>query len=318
MYMTQAFCHSIIAFIIVERAMHLWKIHNPLTRQRFGIVVILLPIVSFPAYQLINPERGSISFRLEALFDMNRWLNLELWGAVPLGLFFMMIVVITASIFIFQEMIPVLKHSIESKRFGFDVEESENNPVVSKAIEHLPVEKPDIFTFDDEEFILFSTTGKNSAIFISTGIVEALSVEQLGAVIAHEIAHIMRNKKPLLLIVFLFRIIMFFSPMALLEFRRITQEEEKICDDMAVLLTKNPAALSEALKKLYHRDESINILQFRRFSSMKDSLEEYSHNMQIGSRIMRLEKASLHDIDGNWVEFILTVFIIMGINYFVV
>src|SRR4030066_1396340 len=249
---------------------------------------------------------------------MNRWRNLELWGAVPLGLFFMIIIIITASIFLFQEMIPVLKHSVESKRSGFDVEGSENNPVVSKAIEHLPVEKPDIFPFDDDEFILFSSTGKNPAVFISTGIVEALSMEQLGAVIAHEIAHIMRNKKPLLIIVFLFRVLMFFSPVVLLEFRRITQEEEKICDDVAVLLTKTPAALSEALKKLYHKDESINILQFRRLSGMKDSLEEHSHNMQIGSRIMRLEKASLDNTDANWAEFILTVFIIMGINYFVV
>jgi Zn-dependent protease with chaperone function len=318
MYIAQSFCHSIIAFIIVERAMNLWRISNPLIRQRFGLLVILLPIVSFPVYQLINPERGSISFRMESLFDMNRWLNLELWGAVPLGLFFMIIIIITTSIFLFQEMIPILKHSVESKRFGFDIEGSENNPVVSKAIEHLPVEKPDIFTFDDNEFILFSSTGKNPAVFISTGIVEALSMEQLGAVIAHEIAHIMRNKKPLLIIVFLFRVIMFFSPVVLLEFRRITQEEEKICDDVAVLLTKNPAALSEALKKLYHKDENINILQLRRFSSMKDSLEEHSHNMQIGSRIMRLEKASLGNTDAYWAEFLLTVFIIMGINYFVV
>src|SRR4030066_2564109 len=84
----QSFCHSIIAFIVVERAMSLWRISNPLIRQRFGLLVILLPAVSFPVYQLINPERGSISFRLESLFDMNRWLNIELWGSVPLGLFF--------------------------------------------------------------------------------------------------------------------------------------------------------------------------------------------------------------------------------------
>jgi len=318
MYMAQAFCHSIIAFIIVERAMRLWRINNPLIRQRFGLLVILLPIVSFPTYQLINPYRGSISFRLGALFDISRWLNLELWGRVPLGLFFIIIILITASIFLFQEMIPVLKHTVESKSFGSDREESDNNPAVLQAIDHLSTEKPDIITFDDDEFILFSATGKNPAIFISTGIVEALSVEELRAVIAHEIAHIRRNKKPLLIIAFLFRMLMFFSPVVLLEFRRMVQEEEKICDDIAVLLTNNPTALSEALKKLYYKDEVINPLQFRRFSGMRDSLEEYSHNIQIGSRIMRLEKASKHNVDGHWAEFILTVFIIIGINYFIV
>jgi Zn-dependent protease with chaperone function len=318
MYIAQAFCHSIIAFIIVERAMRLWKISNPLIRQRFGLLVIFIPLVSFPAYQLINPDRGSISFRLGALFDINRWLNLELWGVVPLALFFLIIIVITTSIFLFQEMIPVLKHTVESKSFGGDEETTDNNPCVLQAIEHLPVKAPDIFTLHDDEFVLFTSTGRNSAIFISTGIIKTLSLEQLGAVIAHEIAHIERNKKPLLIITFLFRIAMFFSPVALLEFRRMIQEEEKICDDMAVILTKNRNALSEALKKLYYKDERINPLQFREFSKIKDSLEEYSHNAQIGSRILRLERAAAHRMDGNWVEFIFTTLVIMGINYFVV
>jgi Zn-dependent protease with chaperone function len=317
MYIAQAFCHSIIAFIIVEKALNLWKISNPLIRQRFSLLVILLPTVSFPVYQLINPDRGSISFRLESLFDINRWLNLELWGTITLALLFIIIIFITSSIFIFQEMIPVLKHSLESKRFWSEKEEFDDNPYVRKAIEYLSVENPDIFTFDDDEFVLFSSTGKNPAIFVSTGIVEALSEDQLQAVIAHEIAHIRRNKKPLLIVTFLFRILMFFSPVVLLEFRRMIQEEEKICDDIAVHLTQNPTALSEALKKLYHKDEVVSPLQVRKFSKMKDSLEEYSHHMQIGSRIMRLEKVSIHN-DGNWAEFILTCFTIMGINYFVV
>ncbi|PKL52583.1 MAG: hypothetical protein CVV37_00600 [Nitrospira bacterium HGW-Nitrospira-1] len=90
--MAQTFCHSVIAFIIVDRAMTLWNITNPLSRQRFQMMVVLLPVFSFPLYQLINPGRGSISFRLESLFDVNRWLNLELWGTIPLGVFFLAII----------------------------------------------------------------------------------------------------------------------------------------------------------------------------------------------------------------------------------
>jgi len=318
MYIAQAFCHSVIALIIVERVIHLWDISNPLIRQRFGLLVIVLPVVSFPFYQLINPDRGSISFRLGSLFDINRWLNLELWGSVPLGLLFIIIILITSKIFLFQEMVPVLKHTLESKRFRSDREEPDNHPSVLQALEHLSVEKPDIFTIDDDDFMLFSSTGRNPAIFISTGIMDALSEEQLQTVIAHEIAHIRRNKKPFLIIAFLFRVVMFFNPAVLLEFRRIIQEEEKICDDMAVHLTKNPAALSEALKKLYYKDKILNPLKFRGLFKMRDSLEEYSHNMQIGSRIVRLEKDSVQKVDGTWAELIFTIFVIMGINYFVV
>lgn len=318
MYMAQAFCHSVIAFILVERVIQLWDINNPLIRQRFGLLVIVLPVVSFPLYQFINPDRGSISFRLGSLFDMSRWLNLDLWGVVPLGLFFIIILLITAKIFLFQEMVPVIKHTLESKQFSSEREEPDNHPSVLEALEHLSVEKPDIYTLDDDDFMLFSSTGRNPAIFISTGIVDALNMDQLKAVIAHEIAHIRRNKKPFLIIAFLFRVAMFFNPAVLIEFRRIVQEEEKICDDMAVNLTNDPAALSEALKKLYYKDRILNPLKFRGLFKMRDSLEEYSHNMQIGSRIIRLEKASAQRADGNWGELLITVFVIMAINYFVV
>jgi len=318
MYMAQAFTHSIIAFIIVERVMQLWNISNPLIRQRFGLLVIVLPVVSFPLYQVINPGRSSISFRLGALFDITRWFNLDLWGAVPVGLFFIIMIIITAKIFLFQEMIPVIKHTLESKRFSSDREDPDPHPSVQQALEFLSAEETDIVTLDDDDFILFSSTGRNPAIFISTGIVETLSTEQLRAVIAHELAHIRRNKKPLLTVAFLFRVAMFFNPAVLIEFRRIVQEEEKICDDMAVRLTRDPAALSEALKKLYYKDTNLNPLKFRGLFKMRDSLEEYSHSVQIGARIVRLEKASGQSDDGNWVELFVTVFVILGINYFIV
>lgn len=318
MFIAQTFCHSVIAFIIVERVIQLWDINNPLIRQRFGLLVIVLPVISFPLYQFINPDRGSISFRLGSLFDMNRWLNLDLWGAIPLGLFFILMILITTKIFLFQEMIPVIRHTLESKRFRFGREDPDNHPSVIEALEHLSAEKPDTYTLDDDDFMLFSSTGRNPAIFISTGIVKALSKEQLLAVIAHEIAHIRRNKKPFLIGAFLFRVAMFFNPAVLLEFRRLVQEEEKICDDIAVHLTHDSAALSGALKKLYYKDKILNPLKFKGLFKMRDSLEEYSHNMQIGSRIVRLEKTSAQKSGENWVELIITVLVIMGINYFVV
>jgi len=318
MFMAQAFIHSVIALIVVDRAIYLWNINNPLTRQRFHLIVVLLPVFSFPAYQIINPDRGSISFRLGAIFDINRWLNLELWGTIPLGLFFIAIIAITTIIFLFQEMLPILKHTVESKRSDIEAEKAGDNSVVGQAIEHLPVEKPDIFILQDDDYVLFSTTGKNASVYLSTGMIKKLNTEQLRAAVAHEIAHIIRNKKPLLIVAFLFRMIMFFNPVVLLEFRRLVQEEEKICDDMAVALTKTPRALSEALKKLYHKNENNSLLKLKKISEMKDSIEEYSHNIHIESRIHRLEKGSINKTDGEWFKLILTIVIITGINYFVV
>lgn len=318
MYIAQSFCHSLIAAIIVDRSIQAWKITNPAVRQRFSFIVILIPIFSFPLYQIINPDRGSIAFRLKALFDINKWLNLELLGKIPLGFFFIFILFITTLIFFSQEIIPILRHTLESKRPGFEGKRPDPFSIVNRALESLPAKKPDIFIIDDNDFILFSGSGKNGAIIISTGVIDVLNIEQLQAALAHEIAHIERSRRPLILIIFFLRILMFFNPVVLIEFRRAVQEDEKICDDIAVSLTQKPYALAETLKRLYYTTKDLNPLRIRKLSSLRTALDEYSHNILIESRIQRLEQGLTNKNDRGWLIFIVTFIAIMIINYFVV
>ena len=316
-YMAQAFIHSLIAAIIVDRAIQTWDITNPLIKQRFRLIIILLPIFLFPIYQVINPDRGSISFRLGAFLDINRWLDLELWGKVPLSIFFVLILLLTSLIFFLQEMIPIIRHSIESKEAGPEFERPDSASIVSRTLERLPIEKPDIYILDDDDFLLFSTTGKNQAIYLSRGLLDILDPEQIEAALAHELAHIARNKQPLLIAVFFLRVLMFFNPVVLLEFRKMVQEEEKICDDFAVALTHKPLALAETLKKFYHKDEGQPI-DLKKLSTLGGSLEEYSHNLHLQERVARLESGPVTEAGNAWCGFIFVVIMTSIVNYFVV
>lgn len=316
MYITQSFCHSTVAFIIVERTIHILKIADPLMRQRMRILIILSAIFSMPLYQFISPDRGSIIFRQNSLFDSSRWLNIELPGSLPLGLIFIVIMLATSLIFVFQELIPILRHTVES-RTPVDIEGTLHAPSLQDLTESLRGQLPSINIIAEDDYILYSTTGKKAEVYISRGIVNTLSSRQLQSVIAHEIAHIERNKMPILMIIYLMRIIMFFNPLILIEFRRITHEEEKICDDIAVSLTKDPVALSEALEKLYRYDNT-RIEDIKRLSNIRETLEEYSHSLQIESRIKRLDKGTDRDRTGQHIILILTSLIIIVINYFVV
>ena len=47
-------------------------------------------------------------------------------------------------------------------------------------------------------------------------------------------------------------------------------------------------------------------------------LEEYSYNMQLDTRITRLEQNTAQSSGGRWFSFMIVVFIIAGISYFVV
>lgn len=318
MYMAQAFAHSLIAALIVDRAIQAWKISDPVIRQRFSLIVMIFPVLSFPVYQIINPERGSTSFRLETLFDMNRWLNIELWGITPLSTVFILILAVTTLIFLLQEMIPIVKHTIESRRSASEEQEPYEDADIDRMLEDFPGEKPHVSLIDDEEFILFSTTGKDPVVFLSTGLMKILDADEAHAAVAHEMAHINRSKRPLLVIIYIIRILMFFNPVVLVEFRRMVQEEEKICDDVAVSLTGKPLALAGILKKFSQGRENINIDNMKQLSTLSSTLEDYSHSVHMESRIKRLEDGLITEAGGAWFKFLLTLSAISVTCYFVV
>ena len=321
-YIAQAFLHSLIAALIVDRAIQSWKIGNPVIRQRFSFIVMVFPIFSFPFYQLINPDRGSISFRLDTLFDMDRWLNLELWGKVPLNLLFVLMLSLTTLIFLLQEIIPILRHTLESRKASSEGEDAEEDlhdyPAVERILQDLPGDKPRIALIEDDEFILFSTTGKDPAIFFSTGLIKTLSADEMQAAAAHELAHITRSKRPVMILLYLIRILMFFNPVVLVEFRRIVQEEEKICDDIAVSMTRKAVALAGILKKFSRGREDLSLDNVKKISTLSVALEDYSHSVHMESRIRRLEDGLMNDTGGEWFKFLLTLSAISAINYFVV
>jgi Zn-dependent protease with chaperone function len=302
----------------MDQTLRAWKIDDPLVRQRFRLTVVLFPIFSYPLYQTINPDRGSVLFRLDALFDITRWLNMELWGVVPFGLLFLCLLAITSLIFLFQEMVPILKHTLESKTIEHEGVRREPDPFIEIASRTLAIEKPEVFVVEDDDLLIFSTTGRRPVIFVSTGLTGTLTQDEMQAAIAHELAHIARSRRPVLLAAFFLRMILFFNPVALIEFRRVVRNEEKICDDIAVSLTHRPDALAGALKKFYPCVDAPepDALQKPLFATVP--LEEYSHKLQLDGRISRLGPGSPPGAGGRWFYLIMAFLIVAAVNYFVV
>lgn len=317
MFIAQSFTHSFIAAIVVNRAIKAWRIRSPLVKQRFHYLVIMFPLVAFPVYSLINPARKALAFRLGALFDVNRWLAIEMLGSIPGHLFFILLLAVTSLIFFFQEAFPIIRHMFSShdKTPGTFISD---DSVVADALASLAGEVPDFFVLDDDEILLYSTTGKNASLYLSRGLIQTLSFDELQAALAHEIAHITRNRKPHLLIVFLFRIVLFFNPVALVEFRRVVQEEEKICDDIAVETTGKPSVLAETLRKLYLPEKAPQKAITKDFRRVGSTVEERSHSLLIQSRITRLEREREGESGLSWLKLFSVAAVVAGINYFVV
>ncbi|GAB4387707.1 MAG: hypothetical protein Kow0025_02790 [Thermodesulfovibrionales bacterium] len=318
MYLAQSFFHSLTAALIVGGALRAWKIGDPSVRQRFGMLVVLFPLFSFPAYQLLNPARSSLSFRLGALFDSARWMGLELPGGVPLGIFFVLMLVVTSLVFSFQELAPVLRHTVEQADYpeAGEARPGEEDAALKRVMDSLGSETP-VRVLDDPDMVLFSTTGGEPAVYISSGLMGSTGEGELRAAIAHELAHIKRSRRPLLVALFVLRVLMFFNPVVLVSFRRIVQQEEKICDDEAVRMTDDAGALLSVLRKFRAAKEDPPP-EGRRLSGLRASLEQYSHDLLLDARIERLELNPRPSREGHWAAFAATVAAVSVVNYFVV
>ncbi|MBF8296997.1 MAG: peptidase BlaR1, partial [Bacteroidetes bacterium] len=87
----------------------------------------------------------------------------------------------------------------------------------------------------------------------SMSAIELLDIEELEAVIAHELAHFTREPLVIGRICLALRFLMFYNPVALLVYHRINNDTEKLCDDLAVSFTgKRLALVSGLLKILKH------------------------------------------------------------------
>jgi beta-lactamase regulating signal transducer with metallopeptidase domain len=181
----------------------------------------------------------------------------------------------------------------------------------------LPVDPPRVFVVDDGGFLILSTTGRNGAVYLSSALPGTLTTEELRSAVAHEIAHVTRGRHPMLVAAYLLRALLFFNPIALMEFRRAVQEEEKVCDELAVSLTGDRQALAEALRKLYLPPEEPGPDRARKRRKTAEEIEEHGHRLNIESRISMLETGYQPDAAGKWLVPAAAVAATVAINYLV-
>jgi Zn-dependent protease with chaperone function len=316
-HVVQAFLHSLCAAIIAQRAIMNWNIRSPVVRQKFYLIAVFAPLVSYPLYQWIDPARGSLHFRLGTLFDSNRWINVELWNVLPVGLLFVLVLAAATAVFLFQELIPILRHrSGPSDPEARTVRAAGGSPA-ALAAEGLADEAPDIQIAEDDDPAIHSVIGRSPAIYVTTGLLRRLQPAELRAAIAHEVAHMRRSRRPLLMVSYVVRVLLFFSPGTLVAFRKAAAEEEKICDDWAVEVTGRPDALVAVLESLRHSDAYE--VDSREAGEGLRSIERMSYDLMVRERIRRLaDGESTPAATGDWLKFAVTVASIVILNYYIV
>jgi beta-lactamase regulating signal transducer with metallopeptidase domain len=108
-------------------------------------------------------------------------------------------------------------------------------------------------------------------ILMPFGAINNLSVQQVEAVIAHELAHIKRNDYLLNLIQSVIETLFYFNPAVWWISSQIRTERENCCDDMAVSLVGNSLAYAKALASLQEIQHTAPAFALR-FSKSKNQL----------------------------------------------
>lgn len=323
MYAVQTVLHSLTASVISYCAILAWDVKTPWVKQKYFFLVIVLPVVSFPVYQTIYPQRGDPFFRLETLLDSNKWFLIDFSGVPPVLAVFMVILLLTSMVFTVQELVPIVlnvfrqKHESEVAEDTEEVEESIRLKV-SNALFDLPITEDSVEIIHDDDLLLYSSTGLNPKIHVSTGLIKSFSSDHLQASFAHEIGHIQRSRKPVLLFAYLLRVCMFYNPIAMIEFRKLAQEEEKICDDIAITLTGKHESLAEAIEMLRPDTEHRNVEgSTKGMEGIASAIEDHGHDALLKSRGIRIGQSE-HKQPWWGLPFVITLVLILCINFFVV
>jgi len=317
MYMTQAVLHSLVAVTMVEFAFFAWGIQDHRSRFRYRLLSLTLPVVLFPAFQLINPDRGSLFFRYEsALFNSHQWLSLSLFGIIPLYTLFIALLVLISLIFLFQEIFPILK----SRATEAPLTPSETDATLEETLEEacasLSVDKPAVMVLDEDYPILFTGGTMSHTLVISRVLLDRLSRQELMSALLHELIHMKRGSSLKTQIIYILRMLMFFNPFSLVEFRRIVHDDEFICDSMAIAITRDPSALVRAIEVFISpvEEKSDNGI-----SGMQKRIESHSHNVLISERIEHVSSMQGTELPSfSWGPYVMTAYAIIQICYMVV
>jgi Zn-dependent protease with chaperone function len=291
-YLFQCVLHSFIIALVIEVLLKLWHEGRPLLQIRFRSLVILIPVLSFPLYQLIYPHRGSLEFRKEmAIFDINQWLLLRLVDGIFVWQLALVLLGVATVIFVVQEAIPTVLHHYD-REDDKTVYERGTIPKLDRVIrdleQELPAAVPRIFLLNGKEPAIYEKGLVKGSINISRSLIEALDPEELQGVLAHEIGHVLRRDNAIGWVLFTLRSIMFYNPIILIEFRKIINEREALCDDLASMFTGNPLAIASGLVKVFRMRKADGSSQMSK-SGLKGRILSIVHNLESHSQRVRIE-----------------------------
>lgn len=244
--------HGIVAASVVMMLLRVQRIRTPQTRLRYWQLAMGLPLAGTPLLWLLAPWRLGDRFRDEwALFSASHF-SPWAWHGVALSTAAAWILALGGTLLFLRDVIPFALDFARGR--GTHRAVTEPSPALASAAQRsaaaLGVALPRLTVLSSKHPILICRGLRSPVIVASTGLCEMLAPDELGAAIAHEMAHT-RHRDPVLgWGLMLVRGLCFFNPAVQLAARAAVVEIERRADQSAACLVGSTEAVVASLRKL--------------------------------------------------------------------
>jgi Zn-dependent protease with chaperone function len=223
----------------------------PGIRLGFLLLGAVLPVLSAPLFRTLAPGRLAPAFRDgPALFSASHFALLRMAG-VPLLPTLLALLALAGTLLFLRDLVPFL---VDASRWRSRVRSVEDGGAITGAVKRaatrLGIVPPRVLLFASEHPVLLCRGLVHPRIVASTGILVALTPDELEAAVAHEVAHAAHRDPLLGWGLMLVRGLGFFNPAVQLLARAAVHETEQRADRAAVGVLGGSESLVSSLRKM--------------------------------------------------------------------
>lgn len=246
--LVQLVLHSAVSTLVISGLLLLWGVREPAQRWRYLLLALTLPVLTVVGFRLLDPSWSGAAFRSsQALFNSRPWFELKAAGVSGRMVAWAVLGISFLGLFV-QEVKPLFT---EARRDRMVRRSPEEFPVLTRALESwekiCPVPGAVIEILDTDEPLSKSKGGRTPKVILSSGFLRRVDEMELVSVLAHEGAHLRKGDQRIGWSLLVLRLLHALDPVGLLLFRKLGEENEKWCDDLAVSATGDRLALASAL-----------------------------------------------------------------------
>jgi Zn-dependent protease with chaperone function len=308
---------TISTFVLAQLVIKSLKIREPQLKIKLLILPLVMPILGFGIYHLVLEKRCSIGLFYQHgsfLATADKWVHYVSNQAI---LILTPLFILSLSLAIIKGLISLIACRRMIKNYGFTTPERypELFRIFHKLVVKADIATPKIIVAPQKYARSFTFGFFNPVILISQGILDFLDEEELEALLAHEIGHIIRKDSLTNFITVLVRDMLFFSPVTYWAFKHLINEKEKAADDITISLTEKPYPFAQALIKVwklspksYLSDLVVdNFLPNPGFIKVKGSLEERV------ARVIEQEEHGPKEISAIKLNLVITIIVVLSL-----